>query len=117
MRKRNARSSSPTVIIQRAAYTTPVVELVERQQPIDQQGLLLQLAQMIAQQQAQTSDPAVQTFDVKEAAEYLRVSAWSVYDLIRTKSIPFFKVKNRYFFRKYELDKWITENTNDCSGR
>ncbi|WP_422657372.1 helix-turn-helix domain-containing protein [Paenibacillus sp. EC2-1] len=118
MRKRNVRSVSPTVIIQRPTYHTPsVVEVVERQQPIDQQGMLMQLAQMITQQQVQSPEPPVQTFDVKEAAEYLRVSAWSIYDLIRTKSIPFFKVKNRYFFRRYELDKWISENTNDCSGR
>lgn len=119
MRKRNARPTAPTVIIQQPNYGyRPGVELVERAYPANPQEMLLQLAQMITQQQNQAAqEPAVQTFDVKEAAEYLRISSWSVYDMIRTKSIPFFKVKSRYFFRRHELDKWISENTNDCSGR
>jgi hypothetical protein len=111
MRMRNVRPATPTVIIQQAA---PAVELVERQQPLDQQNFIFQLAQMVSQQQAKVSAMEVQTFDVKEAAQFLRVSTWSIYDLCRTDSIPYFKVKSRYFFRRYELEKWISGQTNEC---
>ncbi|ULO05164.1 helix-turn-helix domain-containing protein [Paenibacillus sp. 19GGS1-52] len=113
MRNQRARRSTSTVIIQQAppaAYQMP--ELMERKPEFDPQQFMQQLGQMVIQQQ--TQQPRPQTLDVKEAAEYLRISAWSVYDMCRTKSLPFFKIRSRIFFRRHELEKWISENTNQC---
>ncbi|WP_342410779.1 helix-turn-helix domain-containing protein [Paenibacillus sp. FSL R10-2778] len=112
MRNQRARRNTPTVIIQQAApaYSTP--ELVDRKPEFDPQQFMQQLGQMVIQQQ--TQQPRPETMDVKEVAEYLRISAWSVYDMCRTKSLPFFKIRSRIFFRRHELEKWISENTNQC---
>jgi excisionase family DNA binding protein len=112
MRNQRARRNSPTVIIQQAAPAYPTSELVERKPEFDPQQFMQQLGQMVIQQQ--TQQPRPQTMDVKEAAAYLRISAWSVYDMCRTKSLPFFKIRSRIFFRRHELEKWISENTNKC---
>ncbi|WP_342439970.1 helix-turn-helix domain-containing protein [Paenibacillus sp. FSL L8-0436] len=112
MRNQRARRNTPTVIIQQAAPRYPMPELVERKPEIDPQQFLQQLGQMIMQQQVQ--QPRPETLDVKEAAAYLRISAWSVYDMCRTKSLPFFRIRSRIFFRRHELESWISENTNQC---
>jgi excisionase family DNA binding protein len=86
---------------QEERLTQPTVEI-----------LLLQVIQLL---QAQHQEPKVEeqqaaqdeTFDVKETAKYLRVSEWTVYDMCRTKTLPFFKIRARLFFRKRELDNWI----------
>ncbi|AIQ63889.1 hypothetical protein PSTEL_13155 [Paenibacillus stellifer] len=64
--------------------------------------------------QQQVQQPRPETLNVKEAAEYLRISAWSVYDMCRTNSLPFFRIRSRIFFRRHELERWISENTNQC---
>lgn len=89
MRNQRARRNSPTVIIQQAPATYSVPEVVERKPEFDPQQFMQQMGQMVIQQQ--TQQPRPQTLDVKEAAEYLRISAWSVYDMCRTKSLPFSK--------------------------
>ncbi|AKG37667.1 hypothetical protein VK70_08760 [Paenibacillus durus ATCC 35681] len=66
--------------------------------------------------QQQTAQLQSETMDVKEAAAYLRISAWSVYDMCRTKDLPFFRIRSRIFFRRHELERWISENTNVCGG-
>lgn len=87
------------------SQTQPSVEL-----------LLLQAIQLIqAQQQAAAKveqqplkeGQGSETMDVKEAAEYLKVSQWTVRDMVRTKSIPHFRVRSRIFFRRRELDQWV----------
>ncbi|MEK5641931.1 MULTISPECIES: helix-turn-helix domain-containing protein [Paenibacillus] len=114
VRKRNVRHAVPTVIIQQpSSQPAQIVEVIERQPQMDQGAIMMQLAQLVAQQQSKAPE-APQTFTVKEAAEYLRCSTWTIYDLCRTDSIPYFKVKSRYFFRRHELDKWISGNTNAC---
>jgi len=78
--------------------------------------LLLQVIQLLQdQQQANTAPtqplppvtPEKETMDVAETAKYLRVSEWTVYDLVRTKQIPHFRIKQRIFFRRREIENWI----------
>lgn len=112
MRKRNVRTAAPAVIIKQVA---PTVKLVEQPQ-IDQQSVMMQLAQLVAQQQAKLANPEPQTMDVKEAAEFLRMSPWTVRDLVRLKQIPFFRIRSRIWFRRSDLEAWIADRVNDCVG-
>lgn len=111
MRKRNVRPIAPAVIIKQV---TPTVEVIERQPQIDQQSVMMQLAQMVAQQQVK---PESQTLDVKEAAEFLRMSPWTVRDMVRLKQLPFFRLRSRIFFRRHDLEAWIAGRVNDCGGK
>lgn len=69
--------------------------------------IMTQLAKYMAQQKSESGED--QTLDVKEAASFLRVSTWMIYDMVRKKKIPFFRIGNRIFFRKKDLETMITE--------
>lgn len=112
MRNQRARRNTPTVIIQQVPQSYQMPELVERKPEIDPQQFLQQFGQMVMQQQAAQAQP--QTMTVKEAAKYLRISEWLLYDMVRKKSIHFFKIRSKIFFRQHELERWISENTNQC---
>lgn len=103
MRKQRARAVAPTVIIQ-------------QQPPVSGQSegdLLKQLAEMLAQEQAKAAaPPEPDILDVKETAAYLRVSPWTIRDMVRTNSITFFRVRSRIFFRRDDLDQWIASQIN-----
>ena len=45
--------------------------------------------------------------DVKEVAQYLRFSTKKLYQLIKSRQIPFKKIGGQYRFAKAEIDKWI----------
>ncbi len=47
------------------------------------------------------------TFNIKELAEYLKCSESLIRKYVRNKSIPYFRVGNRLFFRKETIDLWI----------
>lgn len=49
---------------------------------------------------------------IKEVAEYLKVNARTIYRLAASKRIPAFKVGNAWRFRKKEIDRWISDQTN-----
>jgi excisionase family DNA binding protein len=46
-------------------------------------------------------------FDVKELAEYLKVSGPWIYEKTSRQDIPHIKVKGLLRFRKAEIDKWL----------
>lgn len=50
-----------------------------------------------------------QTLDVHEAAEFLGVSSWLIYDMVRLKQIPAVRIRTRIFFRKETLLKWMSD--------
>ena len=78
-------------------------------------SLLLQMMAYLQHQQELKNQPAEdqptaedpQTFTVFEVAKYLKVSNWTIYDMVRTKSIPHFSIRSRKFFRRREIDQWI----------
>jgi excisionase family DNA binding protein len=47
------------------------------------------------------------TFNIKEISEYLKCSCSLIRKYVRNKSIPYFRVGNRLFFRKETIDLWI----------
>lgn len=47
------------------------------------------------------------TFNVKEISEYLKCSESLIRKYVRNKSIPYFRVGNRLYFRKESVDLWI----------
>lgn len=72
--------------------------------------IISQLAQMMKQQNSSTEN---QTLDVKEAAAFLRVSTWMIYEMVRKKKIPFFRIGSRIFFRKSDLEMMIKEQVQN----
>lgn len=48
------------------------------------------------------------TLTVAEAAGKLKVSTSTIYDLVRKKQIPHFRIGQKIFFRVDALDNWIT---------
>lgn len=48
-----------------------------------------------------------ETFNIKEISEYLKCSSSLIRKYVRNKSIPYFRVGNRLFFRKETIDLWI----------
>lgn len=51
----------------------------------------------------------MQRFTVKEAAEYIGVSADSIYKMVREKQIPHFRIRRTILFSKTAIDEWIKE--------
>jgi excisionase family DNA binding protein len=49
------------------------------------------------------------TLNVQEAADFIGVSAWLIYDMVRRKEIPAIRVRTRIFFRVETLEKWMAE--------
>lgn len=63
------------------------------------------------------SDYVAKPFDADEimgitqVAEYLNIHRMTLYDLVRERKIPAFKVGGQWRFRKELLEKWITTET------
>jgi len=49
--------------------------------------------------------------DITRVAEYLNIHEMTLYDLVRRRKIPAFKVGGQWRFRKELLEKWITTET------
>ena len=50
-----------------------------------------------------------ETFTINEASQYLRCSVSGIRNLVRNKTIPFYRLGNRLYFKKSSIDKWITQ--------
>lgn len=72
-----------------------------------------QLAQILKQQNVSKE----QTLDVKKAAAFLRVSTWMIYEMVRKKKIPFFRIGSRIFFRQADLEMMIKEQVQGNVNR
>ena len=53
----------------------------------------------------------MQTFNIKEASEYLHCSVSMVRKMVANSEIPYFRIGNRLYFKKDLIDTWIT---NKC---
>lgn len=49
----------------------------------------------------------MERMSVKEAAKYLRISEYKLYELVKQKSIPHYRLGYKIAFRKETLDLWI----------
>jgi excisionase family DNA binding protein len=55
------------------------------------------------------SGAASNILDVKEAAAYVKLKVTTLYEKTSTKAIPHFKKGNKVYFRREELEAWLTE--------
>lgn len=55
----------------------------------------------------------MERFTVKEAAEYLGVSADSIYKMVRQKEIPHFRVRRTILLSKKAVDEWVEEQESE----
>lgn len=53
-------------------------------------------------------------FTLTELCEYIKLSKSSIRKLIKKQKIPFFKVLNKYFFDKKNIDKWLNDIQNQA---
>ena len=44
---------------------------------------------------------------VRETADYLQVHVSTIYRMLRTKSLPAFRIGSDWRFRKADLDEWL----------
>lgn len=49
----------------------------------------------------------IEIFTVKEAARFLRVSPWKIYDLAQSGSIPHIRVGRSLRFSRTQLEDWM----------
>jgi excisionase family DNA binding protein len=57
------------------------------------------------------------SMSVKEAAEYLGVSTDTIYTMVQMKQIPHFRLRNRIFLTRNEVDKWLERKQwENCQG-
>ncbi|MFC5532265.1 helix-turn-helix domain-containing protein [Cohnella yongneupensis] len=49
------------------------------------------------------------TLTVIEVADLLGVSTTTIYALVRERTIPFFRIRNRIFFRLESINDWIAQ--------
>ncbi len=65
------------------------------------------------------SNMAQEILTIKQVAEYLQLNEKTIYRMVKTKGIPFFKVGGSIRFRKTIVEKWIDSlsNANPTGGR
>ena len=56
-------------------------------------------------------------FNVPELCEYLHISQSSARKLIRTNSIPYYRVLSKIFFDKHAIDNWIEKQQDENSNQ
>ena len=52
-----------------------------------------------------------EVMNIKEASDYLGVSADTLYKYVYEEKIPAFKLGNRWKFKKSKLDQWMDEKS------
>ena len=52
-----------------------------------------------------------EVMNVRQASQYLGVSADTLYTYVSSKQIPAFKLGNRWKFKKTTLDRWMEEKS------
>lgn len=56
---------------------------------------------------AAPQQPAPELMDVKLAATFLHLSVPTIYGLVHSRLIPYYKRRQRLYFKKNDLDQWI----------
>ncbi len=55
---------------------------------------------------------AREVMNIRQASQYLGVSADTLYKYVGEQSIPAFKLGNRWRFKKSKLDQWMEEKSS-----
>ncbi len=54
--------------------------------------------------------PIAEVFNLNQAAEYVSLSKSAIYKKTSERNIPHFKQGKKLFFKRSELDDWLTQN-------
>lgn len=54
--------------------------------------------------------PVAEVFNLNEASEYVSLSKSAIYKKTSERNIPHFKKGKKLYFKRSELDEWLTEN-------
>ena len=60
---------------------------------------------------------APEVMNVRQASQYLGVSADTLYKYVDEEKIPAFKLGNRWKFKKTILDAWMEQKSRQVEGR
>lgn len=55
-------------------------------------------------------------FDVKEVAEHIKLSLPTIYGLVHKSKLPYYKKDKKLYFRKDEINKWLSEGRNESKA-
>ena len=66
--------------------------------------------------QNNTTD-APEVMNIRQASQYLGVSADTLYKYVYEEKIPAFKLGNRWKFKKTILDSWMERKSTEGEGR
>ncbi len=58
-----------------------------------------------------------EVMNVRQASQYLGISADTLYQYVSSRQIPAFKLGNRWKFKKTTLDRWMTKQMTRQAGR
>ena len=58
-----------------------------------------------------------EVMNIRQASQYLGVSADTLYKYVGEQKIPAFKLGNRWRFKKSKLDQWMEEKSAEVEGR
>jgi excisionase family DNA binding protein len=58
-----------------------------------------------------------EVMNVRQASQYLGVSADTLYKYVGEQKIPAFKLGNRWRFKKSRLDQWMEEKSNQMEAK
>lgn len=58
-----------------------------------------------------------EVMNIRQASQYLGVSADTLYKYVGEQKIPAFKLGNRWRFKKSKLDQWMEEKSNQMETR
>jgi excisionase family DNA binding protein len=57
-----------------------------------------------------------EVMNIRQASQYLGVSADTLYKYVGEQKIPAFKLGNRWRFKKSKLDQWMEEKSNQVEA-
>ena len=58
-----------------------------------------------------------EVMNIRQASQYLGVSADTLYKYVGEQKIPAFKLGNRWRFKKSKLDQWMEEKSSQMEGK
>jgi len=79
--------------------------------------LHIQQQTIVAPTQQLTESEHQQLMSVFEAKDYLGVSEWALRESVRKKEIPHVRIQRRIYFRRRELEQWISLGMNQIGER
>ena len=61
-------------------------------------------------------DEPREVMNIRQASDYLGISADTLYKYVSEEKIPAFKLGNRWRFKKTRLDQWMDEQSTTCGS-